>query len=343
MRIGENPEKVNNVLSSEAYHRIIIPVYIPNEEGYFKDALKTFKLCLESLLNTIHDKTRITIYNNGCCEAATDYINAQYQNQELIDQVINSKINVGKINAILAGAKGNVEPLLTITDADVLFKNEWQKSVEKLHYDFPEAGMVCPMPSSKGLFSYCANNWYYGLFKGGLRFKDVEDAKGLIMFDQSLGNNKSLLKEIHLKRYLTIANKSNSSCAVMGGGHFVATMKRIVLDKGNNSPTSIKIVGGVENLYIDKPNEDLGLLRIATTKCYVYHMGNVFEDWMLDEYNKTINKNHRLEYYSFENFYPNRTRFFGRKFGVLLQTFLKKNQKFKLFFLNRLGLAYQDY
>lgn len=343
MRIGENPEKANNVLSSEAYHRIIIPVYIPNEEGYFKDALKIFKLCLESLLNTIHDKSRITIYNNGCCEAATDYINAQYQNQELIDQVINSKINVGKINAILAGAKGNIEPLLTIADADVLFKQEWQKSVEKLHYDFPEAGMVCPMPSSKGLFSFCGNNWYYGLFKGTLKFNDVEDARGMIMFDKSLGNNKSLLKEIHLKRYLTISNKSKSSYAVMGGGHFVATMKRIVLDEGNNKPANIKIVGGVETKYIDQPNEDLGLLRIATTKCFVYHMGNVFENWMMDEFNNTQDKINKLEDYNVNDFYPIRNRFFARKLGLIVQSFLKNNKTIKLFFLNKLGLGYQDY
>jgi hypothetical protein len=343
MRVGDNPEKINNVLSTEVYHRVVIPVYIPNEEGYFKDALKIFKLCLESLLNTIHVKTRITIYNNGCCEAATNYINNKFQNNELIDQVINSKINVGKINAILTGVKGNIEPLITISDADVLFKNYWQKSVEELHTDFPEAGMVCPMPSSKGLISFCANNWYYGLLNGSLKFKDVADPEGMIMFDKSLGNNESLLKDVHLKRYLTISNTSKSNLAVMGGGHFVATLKRVVLDEGNNKPAAIKIVGGVESVYIDKPNEYLGFLRVATTASYVFHMGNVFEEWMTKEYNKTENVDSKLDFYEHYDFKPRKIGLFGRKIGYLIQYILKKNHKIKIFVLNRLGLNYNDF
>jgi hypothetical protein len=51
MRIGSNPEKTNNSIILDNYHRIVIPVYIPNFEGYFKDAFEIFKLCLDSLLD----------------------------------------------------------------------------------------------------------------------------------------------------------------------------------------------------------------------------------------------------------------------------------------------------
>ena len=69
MRIGNNPEKNSNKLEIDSYHRIIIPVYIPNlTEDYFKDGLKILKLCLGSLLHTIHAKTRVSLINNGCCE-----------------------------------------------------------------------------------------------------------------------------------------------------------------------------------------------------------------------------------------------------------------------------------
>ena len=61
MRIGNNPEKESPTMVVENYHRIIVPVFIPHFEGYFKEAFDVFKLCIESLLLTVHSKTRITI------------------------------------------------------------------------------------------------------------------------------------------------------------------------------------------------------------------------------------------------------------------------------------------
>jgi len=74
MRIGINPAKENKELKIENYHRVVVPVYIPNFEGYFAELFEVFKLCLESLLLTVHQKTRITIYNNNCCEEVKNYI-----------------------------------------------------------------------------------------------------------------------------------------------------------------------------------------------------------------------------------------------------------------------------
>ena len=85
-----NPEKENNTIKFDIYHRIIIPVYIPNFEGYFKDGLEIFKLCIQSLLMTVHEKTRITIYNNASHVVVENYINELYKKEELIDQVLTS-------------------------------------------------------------------------------------------------------------------------------------------------------------------------------------------------------------------------------------------------------------
>ena len=61
MRIGINPEKNNKDITIENYHRVIIPVFIPHFNEYFKDSLQVFKLCIQSILLTVHSKTRITI------------------------------------------------------------------------------------------------------------------------------------------------------------------------------------------------------------------------------------------------------------------------------------------
>ena len=43
-------------------------------------------------------------------------------------------------------------------------------------------------------------------------------------------------------------------------------------------------------LYDDIPNENLGLLRLATKENYAYHMGNHTEEWMYDEFNRLDQK-----------------------------------------------------
>ena len=82
MRQGSNPNKEINNEGSFFIHQIIVPVYIPNEEDYFKDALKILKTCLNSLFNTIHDRTYITIVNNGSCESVVNYLDKLFSDKK---------------------------------------------------------------------------------------------------------------------------------------------------------------------------------------------------------------------------------------------------------------------
>ena len=337
MRIGFNPIKDNYSLEVDNYHRIIVPVYIPHFEGYFKDTFEVFQLCIESLLLTIHEKSRITIYNNNCHPDVKKYIDEKFRESALIDQVFHSKENLGKVNAILAATKGNLEPLITITDADVLFKQGWQSAVEQTFIAFPEAGTISPVPSSK-VYKLCtSNNWYYGFFKGKLAFENVQDPEAMHQFDLSLGNKELMYKPIHLKKYLVLTNKQNTAKAVMGCGHFVATLKREVFDKGSNSPAFIKIVGGVETAFIDSPNEKLGLLRLATLKNYAYHMGNCTENWMLQEFESLKSTNAHLAQYKSNQFVYSTVSSFGKIFGSKFGLLLNK-KRINIFFLLKLGL-----
>lgn len=342
MRIGINPEKNNKYLTIDNYHRIIVPVYIPHFEGYFEETFEVFKLCIESLLKTVHKKTRITIYNNNCHQLVKDFIDEQYKDSILIDQVFHSKENLGKINAILAASKGNLEPLITITDADVLFKNNWQEAVENTFVNFPEAGMVSPVPSSKVFKMFTANNWYYGFFKGKLAFEKVEDPEAMHKFDLSLGNKELMYKPIHLDKYLVLTNKQNNAKAVMGCGHFVATLKREVFDKGSNAPAFIKIVGGVERKFIDTPNEELGLLRLATKGNYAYHMGNSTEPWMYEEFNSLI-KNEVCPTFNGQEFICQPISYLGSKFGFFVKAILDRSKKVTIRLLNFYGLKSNEY
>ena len=50
MRIGSNPNIHKSIALATFSHRVIIPVYIPNAEGYFADAFSVFKICIQSLI-----------------------------------------------------------------------------------------------------------------------------------------------------------------------------------------------------------------------------------------------------------------------------------------------------
>ncbi|MFD2528369.1 glycosyltransferase family A protein [Polaribacter marinaquae] len=290
MRIGNNPAKENSNLKIESYHRVVIPVYIPNlTEDYFKDGLKILVLCLESLLLTIHSKTRVTLINNNCCSEVVDYLQKIYQSNDLVDQLLHSKINLGKINAIYAAVKSNLEPLISISDADVMFLPNWQKEVEKIINVFPEAGMVSPVPTSLGYRSkYMFNTIYYALTKGKLKFSDVEDSDALVNFQKSIGREKMYNKQ-HLSKYLTISKDETN--AVIGCGHFVATFRAEVFKKSPNEVCKLKIVGGSESDYFDIPNDKANLLRLATTSNYAYHLGNTIEQWMIEKLDRIKESN----------------------------------------------------
>ncbi len=333
MRVGSNPEKFNKEIVNSIYHRIVIPVYIPNFDGYFKDAYEIFQLNIESLLLTIHKKSRITIYNNCSHIEIKKYIDDLYAKYEAIDQVFHSKQNLGKINAILASVKGNLEPFITITDSDVFFKHNWQEEVESVFLNFPNAGMVSPVPNSKAYKSFTSSNWYLGLFgKAYIRFEEVRDPIAMKKFENSLGESVKIFSPPHFEKYMVLNLKGEK--AVMGSGHFVATLRREVFDLGSNSPAFIKIQGGVENKFIDIPNENLGYLRLSTIKNYAYHLGNVTEEWMREEFEmlKLQNPNDAMLNINFLKGNPisEWKNYLGKAVKkILLNTFFKKRY-FKL-------------
>lgn len=343
MRIGVNPEKQNKEITIDSYHRIIVPVYIPNlEDDYFKDGLQILKYNIESLLATIHSKTRISIVNNNCCSEVTAYLEIKYTNNLAIDQLLNSKINLGKVNAINSIVKGNLEPLITVTDADVLFEHGWQQAVEKIFIEFPEAGMASPVPSSLGYRSEFLNaTYFYGLFNGALSFSDVECPDGMLKFEQSIG--RKMYSAIHLKKYLTLKNK-NKFKAVVGCGHFVATLKADVFRNAPNYPSNFKIVGGSESDYIDMPNDSAGYLRLATTHNFAYHLGNKLETWMPTAFDRIIGSETENKYderlYSIKS---NHISKLGQFVGKLFYKIVIRIPKLRTLYFKLLGLKSINY
>ncbi|MFD1601640.1 glycosyltransferase family A protein [Flavobacterium artemisiae] len=287
MRIGFNPNKDKAQEGNDFFHQVIIPVYIPNQEGYFKDSFQILKYCLNSLLKTSHLKTFITVVNNGSCRDVTDYLNELY-NKEKIHEIIHTA-NIGKLNAVLKGVVGHKFDIITITDADVLFLNDWQKETYCVFNAFPKAGAISPTPSSKVIKQYTYNILFEKFFSKKLKFSEVKNREAMLSFASSIGN-PDFYNETHLKSYLTVSNDNTK--AVIGAGHFVTTYRGTIFNNLKNRFSNFKMGGSSEVMFLDKPVVDQGYWRLSTEDNFAYHMGNVIEPWMGERVSTLEDRSH---------------------------------------------------
>ncbi|MGJ5640609.1 glycosyltransferase family A protein [Formosa sp. S-31] len=275
MRKGVNPNKNRTLEAFEYIHQVVLPVYIPNQEGYFKDALKILQCCLESLFKTIHKKTFITVVNNGSCMDVTKYLQELYS-KGLIQELIHTG-NIGKINAINKGLSGARIELITIADADVLFLNDWQTETIRIFNNFPKAGVVGIVPQFKMYADLCSNLLFEHFFSKKLTFTKVVNPESMQHFYKSIGWDNNYNQDF-LKVKLSIENKLGFK-AIVGSGHFVATYRYSALAKRPVEVTNKKM-GMMLRKYFDEPVLKIGGWRLTTENNYAYHMGNVHEPWM---------------------------------------------------------------
>lgn len=274
MRVGHNPHKDQLLSALDYLHQVVIPVYIPHQEGYFKDSFKILQLCINSLAATVHAKTFISLVNNGSCDEVKFYLNGLYE-QNIIQELIHTE-NIGKLNAILKGIAGNKIPLVTITDADVLFLNSWQSETTKIFDQVPQAGVVGIVPQFKMYESNCGNVLLANLFNGQMRFSSVKNKEALIRFYDSLGWDRNYNQD-YLKYNLALTINPELK-VLIGSGHFVATYKKDIFE---NMLSYIGYkMGGDSEGYLDKLPLKKDYWRLTTQDNYAYHMGNVYEDWM---------------------------------------------------------------
>lgn len=285
MRVGTNPNKINDIITSNYFHQVIIPVYIPNQEGYFKDAFEILKLCLESLFKTSHSKTFFTIVNNGSCNEVKDFLDyLLFENK--VQEVIHTT-NIGKINAIFKGVMGHNFDYVTITDADVLFLNNWQQKTNEVFINFPNSGVVEIVPLIEMYHYLSENTIFLSFLKRKLKSHPIEDEVSLKIFFESIGRLYDCTPD-RIKNNLIIKNKSNNFRSYVGAAHFVATYRGDVFDEIKKYD-NFKM-GGTGIRYLDELAYNKNLWRLTTIDNLAYHMGNVPEPWMYDILqNQTVN------------------------------------------------------
>lgn len=327
MRIGNNPQKSISIKPSKYYHQLIIPVYIPNSEGFYKDAFKVFKICLESVLKTTHDATFISIVNNGSSIEVSEYLHVLYESNK-INELIHTT-NIGKINAINKAIVGQDFPIITISDADVLFENNWQQEVYRILMAMPKVGAICTTPISRNI-KYSTQNIYFDLFfSSQLKFDKVKNPEAMKLFLQSVDNEK-FFRPIHFEKYLMI--KKDGVEVVVGAGHYVCTYTRKAIENIDFNTTA-KLLGKSIMDKLDSLVIKNGFWRVSTSENYTYHMGNLSEQWMYDKLDKLEDLNESIDEPNLKNSKQNKFSIWIKvnAFGVILFSSISLWKKFLVF------------
>ena len=324
MRIGNNPYKDKNVDLNDFFHQIIIPVYIPNFENYFKQSFEIFKLSLQSIYDTTHKKTFITIVNNGSCDLIKEYLNQQFQEKK-IHELIHTN-NIGKLNSIIKALAGNSIELVTIADCDVLFKQGWQQETISIFSQIPKVGVVGIVPQFNIHKLHSFNLLFDNLFNKKLKFLPVKDSISLSKFYDSIGWDKNYNQD-YLKYNLALIWNTNLQVLV-GSGHFVATYKKSIFIKIRTN--FYFKMGGFSESYLDEEPLKNDYWRVTTQDNFAFHMGNCVENWMYN-INTKVSINNDYEIINNFKILPRISKFKFILKNKIIQKLLKNKRIYRLF------------
>lgn len=285
MRLGSNPQKKDFKIEMKANHRIVMVVFIPEFTGYYTSMFEVVKLSIHSLIATLPPTSKLTIVDNGSCKEVQEYLYDLLLNKK-IDAIQLLQENIGKIDALIGAARATREPIVTLTDCDILFKLNWVKETITVFNSFDNVASVSPIPIRWNI-NYYTYSTQYAILKGKLKLKFEpipENFKPYNMFLRSInwGNGE----KDDSKPWPVVYE--NATKAILGSDHQVLTVRRDVLF--NNSPkvpSFIKVGNQSEEKYIDYAIDSSGGLRLSTYHFYAFHMGNKVEDWM-QEVNKEV-------------------------------------------------------
>lgn len=308
-----NPQKQSKKIDLKFTHRLIIVVFIPSLQGYYKDVLEVFKLSLESAIDTTNDSCAITVVNNASCDEVGHYLQEKLS-ENTIDTLIHHKENIGKIDALIGAARGTREPIVTISDVDILFDQNWQQDVEHIFVNLKNVASVSPIPC-RNFYNYETTSTYLNILKKSVSFKpqpipENHDAQNryLASFNWEQEKDKNVLWPVI---------EGNGVKANMGSGHQILSMRRELFFKTVPLEPSLTLVGNhSEEIYCDRPINYSGGMRLATYYNRAYHMGNKVEPWMkkIYETNKEMNladKSPKIQrkFHAFKPDHPNQLIF----------------------------------
>jgi glycosyltransferase involved in cell wall biosynthesis len=281
-RIGINPARGKLTEYTPAQVSVAAVTYVPHLEGYFQQRLQILKLTFASLTastNVLHD---VLVFDNGSCKEVVEYL-LSLREQGVIDYLILSKENIGKIGAFSILFRAAPGEVIAYNDDDILFYPGWLEAQLDILKEVLNAGMVSGVPVRMG----------GGYAMDSLNKLAEEPPAGLTItrsrvipdeweedWASSTGRDPAeYLSATRTQQDLLL--RMGSIEAVGTASHFQFVSPKDVILKALPASWTGKLMGHMVEL--DEAIDNMGYLRLSTRKRYTRHLGNTLSQVVLDE------------------------------------------------------------
>ncbi len=267
-RRGSNPTKAGSALPPFGEIRLIVPVYLPSLDGYFEHGLRVFEKMLDSIADTTDDRVLVTVIDNGCAaEIGRSF--EQYLAEGRVDRLVRSRLNRGKVDAVLAEMKASFEPVVVVADADVVFRRGWVDGVRAAFAAFPECGLLSLHPAPD-LRWYASSSILASARSRGatLLRAPVADSEDLERFAQGVGRS---VTEQPAEGQVLVARGDHA--LMLGFAHFAFAVRRAAIADLPGGP-SLSTENGVDADYFELPADRAGWWCATVLWALVHHVGN---------------------------------------------------------------------
>ncbi|MDA8595384.1 glycosyltransferase family 2 protein [Flavobacteriaceae bacterium] len=312
MRLGKNPQKNKSNLIDYGELRIIMPFYFNSKDSYFDQSLQVLKKCLDSIIESSQDiDLRFTLIINSAEHSVLSFVDGYN-----LDKIVLNRKNEGKLFSCINEARNCKEQFVGIIDSDVIFRKGWFDEALTIFNISRNIGVVslCPQPN----LAFYHNNSLFGSFLLlKLKIGNFVTKEYLELFERGVGNRNIYSGNINWKRRQMMISDGTAKC-IIGGGHFASIYRTEVFKKLEPKKINFVFKNGDENNHLDGPIDKAGYFRLSTLEPFVYHMGNVYEDY-IEGFNNLNYKGVKIDQKQ-----PKRTMLTNYVFGYFISNILKR-------------------
>jgi len=271
MRVGNNPNR--GLRAAEFSHVVLTCVtHLPNPDGYHAQRLEVVQTCLTSM-RAGYENLSMIVWDNGSCVALRDWLQYEFKPSQLVFSE-----NIGKNTARTCMARMlPMDRVMSYSDDDMYFYPSWLEPQLELLRHFPNVAAVTGYPvrtafrwGNLNTLAWARENAH---LTTGRFIPDRWEDDFAISVERTPEWHRDYTKDdMDWKIYY----KGKEALATAHHCQFI-------------SPVSM--IGRIMNYWpeamADEKNTDIVLdkigLRLATTKRYTRHMGNVIDESLRKE------------------------------------------------------------
>jgi glycosyltransferase involved in cell wall biosynthesis len=270
-RIGINPNRGQQSEYQPSHITLAMLTYLPNQAGYFSERLAVTRLSLESLIAHTPKPYDLIVFDNGSCPELVSYL-CQLRNQGLINYLILSASNIGKISALQMIFRAAPGEIVAYTDDDVFFLPSWLDAHLKIMETYPHVGLVT------GFYIRSHLRYATQSIEAFAKQPDVQVSRGLLIphdieqhYIDNMGRSpESYQQEVNGLEDIQFSYKGVGALASAGHHQFV-TPRHLMLDV---LPTWDQNLMG-KMIELENAVDRLGYLRLSTPTPVTRLLGNV--------------------------------------------------------------------